>query len=402
MVLNKGQDEAVIKGSKWLKKRLKNPNDNSIRGFFEISGPAGSGKTFVVNELIKRTGFEKKDFLFMAFVGKATLALRLNGINANTICSSIYDVVKSPSLSETGEILMKYGRPILTNKFVLKDHIDENIIGFVLDECGMVNESMGKDILSFNKPVFALGDLNQLPPVIGKSFFLDKPDIILKEIMRQQKDSNIIYLSQLAIHGIPIPYGVYGDDCVVIRKSEMTNEHLTQADMILCGTNRTRDTINTYIRRNICGIDSPNLQIGDKIICRQNEWDITLQSNDNIALVNGLVGYIEDIHFGNNIVSSSNCIDIDFRPEFTTEMFNRIPVNNRYPFLRYEKRRDTNTMFLDGIAFELGHALTTHLAQGSQADTVLVYVERMSNSLYMKKWLYTAITRAKKKLILVF
>ena len=53
------------------------------------------------------------------------------------------------------------------------------------------------------------------------------------------------------------------------------------------------------------------------------------------------------------------------------------------------------------VLMEFGSCITCHLAQGSQYDTVLVYVENVSDSLYFRQWLYTAITRARKKLILV-
>ena len=93
---------------------------------------------------------------------------------------------------------------------------------------------------------------------------------------------------------------------------------------------------------------------------------------------------------------------IDFRPEFMDESFHKIPINHSYPFKSYNDRVSTPTRFMNGVAFEFGNAITCHLSQGSQYDTVLVYVERSSvGSLYFRQWLYTAITRAKKKLILV-
>ena len=45
--------------------------------------------------------------------------------------------------------------------------------------------------------------------------------------------------------------------------------------------------------------------------------------------------------------------------------------------------------------------ITCHLAQGSQYNRVLVFVEDWGNSEFFWKWLYTAITRAKKQVIIV-
>jgi exodeoxyribonuclease-5 len=56
-----------------------------------------------------------------------------------------------------------------------------------------------------------------------------------------------------------------------------------------------------------------------------------------------------------------------------------------------------------GERFDFGYALTVHKAQGSQADTVLLFEERfqkMSDDDW-KRWLYTAVTRAKKRLYIV-
>jgi hypothetical protein len=54
-----------------------------------------------------------------------------------------------------------------------------------------------------------------------------------------------------------------------------------------------------------------------------------------------------------------------------------------------------------GDFFDYGYALTCHKAQGSQFDTVLVYPDgRMDpNEEDTRRWLYTAVTRAKSHLI---
>ena len=126
------------------------------------------------------------------------------------------------------------GKPIYKKIFVKVDQLPENIKLIVVDEGGMIPETMGNDILSFGLPVLVLGDKHQLPPVMGRPIFLTKPDAFLTEIMRQQKDSPIIYLSQLAMYGIEIPYGTYGE-CRVIRKHELTDEDLASSEMIICG-----------------------------------------------------------------------------------------------------------------------------------------------------------------------
>ncbi|MCM1219765.1 MAG: AAA family ATPase, partial [Lachnospiraceae bacterium] len=204
MELNKMQGVASTKFQYWYK----HP-ESRIRPWFEISGAAGTGKTTVVKHIIQALGFNESEVIFAAFVGKAALALRLSGVNGRTIHSVIYRMIKRYKRDADQNIVYMGGKPILETVFEKVEELPENVKLIVIDEGGMVEQNMGRDILSFGIPVLVLGDLNQLPPVFGQSLFLQKPDVILNEVMRQHKDSAIIYLAQLAMHGIPISYGNY-------------------------------------------------------------------------------------------------------------------------------------------------------------------------------------------------
>lgn len=393
MELNSGQQIAVEKFAEYYRY----PNRRK-RPWFELSGPAGTGKTTVVREAMNYIGIPEELTAFMAFVGKATLALRRTGLDAHTIHYFIYQLVVDYLKDENGDIVYDKGKPQKIKTFRLRDELEKDYKLGVIDEGGMVGYRMGTDLLSFGMPLWVLGDLCQLPPVMDKRIFLKEPDVELTQIMRQEKDSPIIYLSQLASHGIPIPYGNYGT-CRVIPKNALVDEDLAHADMIICGTNEMRDTINKYIRKNIYHITENHIVPGDKLICRQNKWDIQL--NRDISLVNGLVGYVEKVNY--NSKSTGSDMDIAFRPEFyQNEMFNRIGIIQNYPFKPYQLRKETGPSFgSGGVKFEFGYCITCHLAQGSQADNVIVYVEKPSNSLYFRQWLYTAITRAIKNVTIV-
>ena len=394
-VPNPGQAKASEDFQYWYK----HP-ESRVRPWFEISGPAGSGKTTVVRHAMEGLGISFDDVVFIAYVGKAALALRLSGVNGRTVHSVIYKVELVHATDTEGNRLYKGGSPIYKKVFVKVDTLPTNIKLIVVDEGGMIPAPMGYDILSFGVPVLVLGDKNQLPPVMGNPIFLTKPDAFLTEIMRQNKDSPIIYLSQLATHGIDIPFRDYGQNCRVIHRWELTDDDLVNSDMIICGTNTMRDTINRYTRKHIYDIDSNTITIGDKIICRKNCWDIILDGTD-IALTNGMVGYVTSVD--RNTRKRSAMMNINFRPEFTTSEFERLPINSRYPFLDYSERKGINTMYDDNIVFEFGYCITCHLAQGSQADNVLIYDDMLGNTMsdYYKKWLYTAVTRAKKGLTIV-
>lgn len=402
MQLNKGQQLAVEQYAEWYKYPHKRK-----RPWFEISGAAGTGKTTVVKEIMDYLEIDQQYALFLAFVGKATLALRLAGVPAYTIHSKIYELITTYKRDKlTGDMIIdpKTHRPIYTREFSLKSHLDKDYIQLVADEAGMIGKQLGRDVLSFGIPLICLGDLNQLPPVMDQRIFLSNPDVTLTEIMRQEKDSPIIYLSQLAINRVMIPYGTHGDvgECVIKPKSKLTDYDLATADIVLCETNQTRDMLNNYIRKNICGIEDNHIVKRDKLICKQNRpW---MQLDDCVSLVNGLIGYVDNTY--SNTKSKNALMEIDFQPEFyqgTQKKFKRIPIKHDYPFYDYSQRKAVNPMFSgNNITFEFAHAITCHLAQGSQYDNVLVYLEHYTDSLYFSQWLYTAITRAKKKLTIVY
>lgn len=393
--LNSGQSLASSSFQYWYK----HPESRK-RPWFEISGPAGSGKTWVVKHIIGDLGFNDNEVIFMAFVGKAALALRLSGVNGRTVHSVIYRIEVIHALDADGNKIYRGGNPVYKKIFVKVNDLPPDTKLIVIDEGGMIPEAMGVDILSFGIPVLVLGDKHQLPPVMGRPIFLTNPDVCLTEIMRQKKDSPIIYLSQLATNGIDIPFGSYGQGCRVIHRYELTDNDLDASDLIICGTNKMRDTINLYTRKNIFGITSNTIAIGDKLICRKNCWDILLNDTD-IALTNGMVGYVTGVD--RNTIKRSSFMQIDFKPEFTNEYFEGLPINPRYPFLDYADRKGINTMYDDNIVFEFGYCITCHLAQGSQANDVLIYDDMIGSTMsdYYKKWLYTAITRAKVKVTLV-
>lgn len=396
--LNDGQYKTVQKFCYWYK----HP-ESWKRPWFEISGAAGTGKTTTVLHAIRMLGLDLTDVLFVAFVGKAALQLRLSGVPGRTFHSVMYKIEKHIKKENGVTVYDQSGLPVYTETFVKVESLPPNIKLIVLDEAGMVAENNGLDILSFDIPLLCLGDLHQLPPVFGRGMFLQHPDSILTEIMRQAKDSPIIYLSQLAMHGFDIPYGPYGDneECRVIRRNELTDEHLRNADLIICATNTTRDKLNWYVRKYIYGIDSSNIVIGDKLICRKNYWDRPLGGKySDIALVNGMIGYVTGIN--SETGRSGINMEINFKPEFSDkEEFTHLPVNRKYILNSYAGRQSMYSKYDPNIIFELGYCSTCHLTQGSQYDRVLIYNEVFNPSDYQNRWLYTAITRAKKEVILV-
>lgn len=389
--LNSQQLDGIRKGKKWYTTLPKQ--------VFEIAGFAGTGKSTLVDILIKEFGLDLTEVLFTAFVGKAAMILAMKGLPAKTIHATFYDCIDVPKLDKEGNVIIIDGKTVYTKKFRKKKKLPETIKLIVIDEASMVNKQLKDDILSFNIPVIALGDLHQLPPVIGDPVFLIKPDVVLTEIMRQKAGNPIILLATKARMGLwdDIEYGSYGTKCLVCSKKDLLEykQLLKNANVVICAKNATRDNLNSYIRQEVFGIDSPDLVAGEKMICRQNNWNESL--GENIYLINGMIGYVENIDAESY---NGRSVNIDFRPEFMADKsFMNLPIDYKYINMPHGMKKNYITYY---NKFEFGYAITGHLSQGSQYDKVVVYNERMGDDEFYSKWLYTAITRAIDKLVIAF
>ena len=140
----------------------------------------------------------------------------------------------------------------------------------IIDECSMVDEEIGRDLLSFGTPVLVLGDPAQLPPIAGGGFFTEaEPDVMLTEVHRQAADDPIVRLSMIAREGGRLEEGRYGDSRVV-RRDAIEQEEVLAADQVLVGRNVTRRNYNARIRE-LLGRESPVPVAGETLVCLRND-----------------------------------------------------------------------------------------------------------------------------------
>ena len=370
------QTNIVKKITDWYK--------NSSRQWFSYSGAAGTGKTTVIRAFIEELGLQR--YIACAFVGKAVTVLSRQGLPASTIHSLIYHVSWIPVMDEKGlPVLNKDGNPKMKVVFSLKNELPGDLQLIIVDEATMVNDDLAEDILSFGIKTVFIGDNNQLPPVFGVSSVMLNPDFWLTKIMRQAENNPIIYLSQRVLKDLPLQYGIYGKSRVV--PSVTLDETYTRYDAIIAGKNKVRDDINEYIRYNIKGVTSRLPVIGDKLICRQNDWDRSIEGN--IYLTTGMTGIVTDIH---RSLGGNKYMSIDFLPEISDEEFFNLLLDTQYIRMNYEDRR--NYGFSRYEKFEYGYCVTCHACQGSQFDNVLFINQWFHDADLTKKIQYTAITRA--------
>ena len=138
--------------------------------------------------------------------------------------------------------------------------------------------------------------------------------------------------------------------------------------------------------------------IGERIICRQNNWDINCQG---ISLCNGLCGTV--ISPADVSRYDGNIFTLDFMPDLINDYFRQLQCNMEYflsPYQRKQEMKSMNKNWIKGEFFEFAYCLTTHLCQGSEYQTG-IYIEEYTRPQIQKALNYTGITRFKKGLIYV-
>ncbi|MEQ8738934.1 MAG: ATP-dependent RecD-like DNA helicase [Hoeflea sp.] len=374
MQFSRQQDEALKAVSKWLKEGRSQ--------VFRLFGYAGTGKTTLARHFAENVDGE---VLFAAFTGKAAQVLRARGAkNARTIHSLIYRPKGEEEVSdeETGKTtvspLFSLNRqsPLAQAKLI------------VIDECSMVDEALGRDLMSFGTPILVLGDPGQLPPISGGGFFTEhEPDILLTEIHRQARDNPIIDLAMQVREGREIMHGDYGT-AQVIGKSDVERDMVLEADQVLVGTNRTRRRYNMRLRE-LKGFTQAFPQAGDKLVCLRND--------PSKGLLNGSLWQVmtssrETVKPGINLMVRPEDDDMD-RGAAKIKLLKSVfeDPDSEVPWST-KKRYDD---------FDYGYALTVHKAQGSQWNSVVLFDESFAFRDTRERWLYTAITRAAERLVIV-
>ena len=169
---------------------------NSSDQIFQFAGNPGTGKSVVMNAIIQAIGLPIDAVAPMAYVGAAAINMRLKGLQtAKTIHSWIYENVETPVRDVNGNIVINkyFNRPEVKYKRILKKLPEIKLLA--IDEGGTVPFNMKKDLLKLGKKILVAGDLDQLPPVADVPAFLSEGYVhVLTEIMRQAKNSAIIYL----------------------------------------------------------------------------------------------------------------------------------------------------------------------------------------------------------------
>lgn len=371
--------------------------------YVTISGYAGTGKSTLVKFIIEALDVDSAKVAYACYTGKAAEVLRKKGNpNAMTLHRLLYD-----SIPRAGGGFIR----------IPKKTLDYTIV--VVDEVSMVPKSMIDMLLRHRIFIIFLGDPFQLPQIDKNEIhtILDKPDVFLDEVMRQEAESEIIQLTMKIRNFEPIEsFG--GKEVIIGSKEGLMTGHLKWADQIICATNATRVTLNSQMREILGYSGLP--QSGEKMICLQNYWEDVSDDGEGV-LVNGMTGTIinpfETYRMTPRFVRIAEnhkkipLITGDFVSDegktYSSVDMDKHMIEKGQPFLDWRESYALGKLkpkYGDLVPkqFTYGYAVTCHKAQGSEWDKVLVIEETFPfDKTEHARWLYTACTRASEKLVLL-
>lgn len=353
-----------------------------------LGGFAGSGKTTLLAEAVRTLWGNRKfrpSIAFCAFTGKASNVMREKLVRAGVLdpgidyCGTIHGLIYLPVTDEKERVTGWARREAITQDLI------------VVDEASMVNRKIYDHLAEYRKPMLFIGDHGQLPPV-GDSFnLMERPDIRLEKIHRQAEGDPIIKLSILARTEGRIPVGRHGEFVVKVRAEDPVVDRIKDLAgvMILCGRNATRVALNEKVRDRL-GLDAETPVVGDRLIC--------LRNLPKEGVFNGMLGTLKAIKASGSHWYRGE-VDMDsagivyngrmFRPQFGSQKV----------LMEYEGLEPKDI----GPLWDYGYAMTVHKSQGSESSRVVLFEERMpmASDQDWARWLYTGITRAKERLVIV-
>ena len=366
------QEKALSLAGAWL--RIK------YQPFFYLAGYAGTGKTTLAMHIARHA---KGKVAFAAFTGKAAKVMRQKGCaGAKTVHSLIYYTEVDQA---TGKVFVQ-----------IKEHALDDVALVVVDECSMVNEEVGKDLLSFGVPVLVLGDPGQLPPVHGAGFFTTgTPDFMLTEVHRQAKDSPIIRLATDVREGRPLPSCLDEPGLRVVSRAELDRNDVLLADTVIVGRNATRPAFNRRLRE-LHGFRDRLPMAGETLVCLRNSRNIRQSSvfNGETFQVVKRKRSRKDAH--GSIVR----LDLSDPDDAARGVF-EVSVRHQFFDNEADAARLPHQAHYGLQQFTFGYTITVHKAQGSQWSRVCLFDESDAFREDARKHRYTAITRAAQHLTMV-
>lgn len=407
MQLSDDQQSAISAIMDWYKSDNRKP-------YITLGGYAGTGKTTVIAELRQMLPVNLR-VAYCAYTGKATSVLRHKLLNTKSLysndnISTIHSLIYEP-ITEDNEIIG------WTKIFKLEFDL------IIIDESSMVSKDIFDDILEYHIPIICIGDHGQLPPVSNDDFnLMSNPEIKLEKIHRydSSEESPLLKISMMARLEGKIPFGVYGDGVLKVKPDDSNVSKFVKLmgnfenSFCVCGFNDTRISMNKKFRKYLKKTEDVPC-VGDRVICLRNNKNAA-----DLPIYNGMIGTIR------SKFTYSNCYDINcefdgekdiYKGAISKKNFNsskklEYETILKSDIIKWRKQRSCGDYFtvnnhlirsnkkvvLDN--FDYAYAITCHKSQGSEMENVMVLEQKCEYWEY-NRWLYTAVTRSRKNLIIV-
>lgn len=378
----------------------KNAIRNSINnGVSVITGGPGTGKTTIIKCIIEILSQHKKDFMLLAPTGRASKRMSdSTGHEAKTIHRAL-------EVGEGG-----------VGQFVHNEKNPFEIDCVIVDEVSMVDVGLMASLckaLPRDCKLILVGDKDQLPSVGAGNVLADilaceKVSVsMLTKIFRQADNSLIISNAHLINEGKMPIIDNSSTDFFFEEKTELDSIKNSLINMVctrlpkFTGLDPTQIQVLAPMKAGVCGIDNLNrtlqdrlnpssigkteIQVGETIF---RTGDKVMQMSNNYNLVwSKLNGFIEEQGEGVFNGDIGFIENIDYQTSETTVVFED-GRHCKYP------RTDINQL-------SLAYATTIHKSQGSEFDVVLIPIISGPPMILTRNLIYTAVTRAKKMVVLV-
>lgn len=355
-------------------------------GVLVLTGGPGTGKTTVIKGILSILKAQGLKIRLAAPTGRAAKRLsETTGQKALTI----HRLLEANNLAQDDNLQLGFSKDI-------DDQLDADVI--ILDEVSMVDIVLMHHFLNAVPDgcrIILVGDTDQLPAVGPGSVLKDIirsqkiPAIRLDEIFRQAQTSMIIQNAHIINAGRLPDLRKQYSDFVFYELNDDTS--ITQKILDLCtkdlpheGFDVLKDVqVLSPMHRFLCGVENLNLMLQERLNPKKNQDELkyssqTFRVGDKVMHIrnnyqknvfNGDIGFIQDIN----------------NEKLTVDYFDHI--------VTYEKN-ELNEL-------TLAYASSVHKSQGSEYKVVIIPLSTSHYIMLQRNLLYTAITRAKQKVIIV-
>jgi exodeoxyribonuclease V len=448
-----GQQNLIERLGCFITSSWENPN-----ALFLLKGYAGTGKTTVVTALVNVLPQLKKRFVLLAPTGRAAKVLAsYTQKQANTIHRKIYFA----RTTKDGVIALKLQQNLHKNTLFIVDEASM-IQNSSMNDFNLFNGRNLMDDLFYyvysgeNNKLLFIGDTAQLPPVgldnspaldpefLKDSYHLDIESYELTEVVRQSHDSGILSnatsirriidrqefrLPLFSVGKFMDVRRITGTDLEDALNSAYSSS-VKDSNVVICRSNKRANIFNQEIRKRILFFEE-EINTGDYMMVVKNNYFWLPEDSSAGFIANGDIvelKRIRSVHemFGFRFADVTiRFIDYPEEKELDVKiLLDTIrsespalsPADNNRLFQEVMKDHEDITNkrkriekvktspYFNALQVKFAYALTCHKTQGGQWETVFLdqcYLnEKMMNVEYLR-WLYTAVTRATKKLFLI-